>query len=237
MTIFVETVAETASTNADVKALALTGSAPEGFWLRAETQTGGVGRRGRKWESPKGNLFCSTVVHMRPGDPEPSSLSFVAGLAVHAAIRHFLPDVPMLLKWPNDVLVSDAKICGILLERVKEQVVVGIGVNVAQAPQVEGRAVTSLKEEGAVVDAIDFLDQLSREFENWVKLWREAGLARILREWEALAHPVGMTVTTSDDGGDKISGEFAGLTVDGALRLRKADGTLIAIRAGDISIG
>ena len=220
-----------------MKALALAGGAPEGFWLRAETQTGGVGRRGRKWESPRGNLFCSTAVDLRPGNPEPSSLSFVAGLAVHGAIRHFLPDVPMLLKWPNDVLVSDAKICGILLERVKDQVVIGIGVNIVQAPTVEGRAVTSLKNEGATVDASTFLDQLSKEFEKWVKIWREAGLARILKEWQVLAHPVGMTVTTSDIGDDKISGEFAGLTVDGALRLRKADGTLIEIRAGDISIG
>ncbi|WP_159647868.1 biotin--[acetyl-CoA-carboxylase] ligase [Sphingorhabdus sp. 109] len=235
--MFVETVAETASTNADVKALALAGSAPEGFWLRAETQTGGVGRRGRKWESPQGNLFCSTIVDLRPGNPEPSSLSFVAGLAVHATLRNFLPDAPMLLKWPNDVLVSDAKICGVLLERVKEQVVVGIGVNIAQAPQVEGRAVTSLKQEGAITDAAAFLDRLSKEFEAWVTLWREAGLARILKEWQMLAHPVGMTVTTSDIGGDKISGKFAGLTADGALRLRKADGTLIEIRAGDISIG
>ncbi|MEO9600595.1 biotin--[acetyl-CoA-carboxylase] ligase [Parasphingorhabdus sp.] len=230
-------MAETASTNADVKALSLTDSAPEGFWLRAESQTGGVGRRGRKWESPQGNLFCSTVVDMRPGDPEPSSLSFVAGLAVHAAIRSCLPDVPMLLKWPNDVLVSDSKICGILLERVKDQVVVGIGVNIEQAPQVEGRTVTSLSKEGATIDAAGFLDQLASAFEKWVKLWREAGLARILKEWQALAHPVGMIVTTSDDGGDKISGEFAGLTTDGALCLRKADGTLIEIRAGDISIG
>lgn len=215
----------------------MTGSAPEGFWLRAETQTGGVGRRGRTWESPQGNLFCSTAVDLRPGDPEPSSLSFVAGLAVHGAIRHYLPDVPMLLKWPNDVMVSEAKICGILLERVGNQVVVGIGVNIAQAPEVEGRTVTSLKKEGAAVEAESFLGQLSIEFEKGVKLWRQEGLARILQEWQALAHPVGMSVTTSDDGGDKISGEFAGLTVDGALRLRKADGTLIEIRAGDISIG
>lgn len=220
-----------------MKALSLTGSAPEGFWLRAEKQTGGVGRRGRKWESPQGNLFCSTVVDIRPSDPAPSSLSFVAGPAVYAAIRSFLPDVPMLLKWPNDVLVSEAKICGILLERVKDQVVVGIGVNIAEAPQVEGRSVTSMAAEGADVDAAAFLDRLSGEFESWLRVWRDAGLAHILEQWQSLAHPVGMAVTTSDDGGEKITGEFTGLAADGALRLRKTDGTLIEIRAGDISIG
>tara|TARA_R110001606_G_scaffold338990_1_gene487032 strand:+ start:2771 stop:3202 length:432 start_codon:yes stop_codon:yes gene_type:complete len=143
----------------------------------------------------------------------------------------------MLLKWPNDVLVSEAKICGILLERVKDQVVVGIGVNIAEAPQVEGRSVTSMAAEGADVDAAGFLDRLSGEFESWLRLWRDAGLAHILEQWQSLAHPVGMAVTTSDDGGEKITGEFAGLHADGALRLRKTDGTLIEIRAGDISIG
>jgi BirA family biotin operon repressor/biotin-[acetyl-CoA-carboxylase] ligase len=199
-------------------------------------QTGGVGRRGRKWESPQGNLYCSTVIDIRPADPAPSSLSFVAGLAVYQAIRCFLPDAPMLLKWPNDVLVSDAKICGILLERVKDQVVVGIGVNVAIAPEVAGRSVTSLAAEGAAIDAAGLLDILAREFESCVSLWREAGLVHILEKWQSLAHPVGTVVTTSDDGGEKITGEFAGLDADGALRLRKTDGTLIEIRAGDISI-
>ncbi len=143
----------------------------------------------------------------------------------------------MMLKWPNDVLVADAKICGILLERVKDQVIVGIGVNIAITPEVVGRAVTSLAAQGAEIDAPGFLDRLSREFEACVRLWREAGLAHILETWQSLAHPLGMAVTTSDDGGEKITGAFAGLEADGALRLRKADGTLIAIRAGDISIG
>lgn len=143
----------------------------------------------------------------------------------------------MLLKWPNDVLVSDAKICGILLERVKDQVVVGIGVNVAVAPEVEGRSVTSLASQGAAIDAAGFLAKLSSEFEACVKNWRDAGLVHMLKKWQSLAHPVGMAVTTSDDGGEKITGEFAGLNEDGALRLRKSDGTLIEIRAGDISIG
>ena len=76
------------------------------------------------------------MVDIRPGDPSPSSLSFVAGLAVYKVIRSCLPGTEMILKWPNDILVSQAKICGILLERVKDQVVVGIGVNVAVTPEV-----------------------------------------------------------------------------------------------------
>lgn len=213
------------------------GSVAEGFWLRAETQSGGIGRLGRKWESPAGNLYCSTVVDIRPGDPPPSSLSFVAGLAVYKAIRSFLPCAEMILKWPNDILVSGAKICGILLERVKDQVVVGIGVNIAVKPEVEGRAVTSLAAEGAMIDASGFLARLSETFAIVMNEWRDQGFSHILTEWQKLAHPVGSIITTSDEQGEKTSGEYAGLTADGALCLRKGDGTLIEIRAGDISIG
>ena len=174
---------------------------------------------------------------IRPGDPAASSLSFVASLAVYRTIRSFLPDADMLLKWPNDVLVSDAKICGILLDRVRDKVVAGIGVNINIAPEVDGREVTCLVDEGASVGVAEFLQTLSSEFASSVGIWRERGLLQILDQWQMLAHPVGAAITTSDEGGDKISGEYAGLTADGALRLRKADGTLIEIRAGDISIG
>ncbi|MFK7843611.1 MAG: biotin--[acetyl-CoA-carboxylase] ligase [Sphingorhabdus sp.] len=237
MTIHIETVKQTASTNADMKTLAEQGSAAEGFWLRAVRQSDGVGRLGRPWSSPEGNLYCSTVVDMHENDPAPSSLSFVAGLAVYTVIRSYLPGTEMILKWPNDVLVSQAKICGILLERVKNQVVVGIGVNIAVSPDVEGRRVTSLAAEGATTGAAEFLTRLSDIFEGFLKTWRERGFAHIQAEWLELAHPVGSMMSTSDERGEKIAGEFAGLTADGALRLRKADGTLIEIRAGDISIG
>lgn len=220
-----------------MKALAGQGSVTEGFWLRAETQSGGVGRLGRFWHSPAGNLYCSTIVDIGPRDPAPSSLSFVASLAVYDAIRSFLPDADMILKWPNDILVSRAKICGILLERVKDQVVVGVGVNIAVTPEVEDRAVTSLSAEGATIDAAGFLDRLTGVFAAYIDIWRDQGLPHILTEWQKLAHPIGSSITTSDERGEKITGEFAGLTGDGALCLRKADGTLIEIRAGDISIG
>ncbi|WP_343046076.1 biotin--[acetyl-CoA-carboxylase] ligase [Parasphingorhabdus flavimaris] len=230
-------MAETASTNADLKALAGQGAAVEGYWLRAETQSGGIGRLGRKWESPRANLYCSTVVDIRSGDPSPSSLSFVAGLAVYSVIRSCLPGTEMILKWPNDILVSQSKVCGILLERVKDQVVVGIGVNVAVTPEVEGRILTSLAAEGANIDAAGFLERLSVSFADFVRDWRDNGISHILSEWQKLAHPLGSTITTSDESGEKTTGEYAGLTADGALCLRKADGTLIEIRAGDISIG
>lgn len=233
-------MAETASTNADLKARVLNGGGQAGLWLRAEKQTGGVGRLGRKWESPEGNLYCSTMIELNPDDPAPHTLSFVVSLAVHEMLKSQLMNLtPILLKWPNDVLVDNAKICGILLERVENFIVVGIGVNVAFAPHVDDRATISIHAANGknVSDAAEVLEYLVEPFENWLHQWRSKGLAHILEHWVKFAHPVGSIITTSTADGSKLSGQFDGLKEDGALRLRKPDGALIEIHAGDVEIG
>lgn len=229
-------MAETASTNADLKQLVSQTTIDEGYWLRAEKQSGGVGRLGRKWESPVGNLYCSTIIGVRPGDPPPSSLAFVTGLAVYQVIGSYLPRTKVMLKWPNDILLDGAKVCGILLERVGDHVVAGIGVNISVAPVIAGRAVTRLNAHGAEVDAADFLNRLTVTFAEFVASWRELGLHYILDQWQKAAHPLGSAIMTSDEQGQKLRGNFAGLAADGALRLSKADGTLIEIRSGDVDL-
>ncbi|MEP3450473.1 MAG: biotin--[acetyl-CoA-carboxylase] ligase [Parasphingorhabdus sp.] len=231
-----ETVAVTASTNADLKERVLSGNVEEGHWLRAERQSGGIGRLGRKWESPEGNLYCSTVVKTDDGDPSPSSLSFVASLAVHEAMKKCVPNGQLLLKWPNDVLLNDAKVCGILLEQVGDSVVVGMGINVAVAPQVEGKVTISLHEAGAMtaLTAADFLNLLCDSFAKRLQQWRSKGAQSILSDWQEFAHQIGASLSASIDKDTRIQGEFAGLTNSGALRLKKPDGSLVEIHAGDV---
>ncbi|WP_243457163.1 biotin--[acetyl-CoA-carboxylase] ligase [Parasphingorhabdus cellanae] len=213
--------------------------AEEGLWLRAEKQSGGIGRLGRRWESPKGNLYCSTIVSCRHEYPAPSTLSFVTALAVHKAIGAHLSHKEIWLKWPNDILVSGLKICGILLERSGDAVIVGIGVNVAIAPEIDGRIVTSLHKEGSKSDltAAAFLETLAQCFADMLDLWRVSGLEAILSAWQQRAHPLGTRLSTSGVNGERLDGEYAGLSDDGALRLRKPDGTLIEIHAGDVDVG
>jgi BirA family transcriptional regulator, biotin operon repressor / biotin---[acetyl-CoA-carboxylase] ligase len=214
----------------------LGGESVEGLWLRAEQQSGGIGRLGRKWESPKGNLYCSTIVKIRDADPYPSSLSFLASLAVHDSIQACVPEGHLMLKWPNDVLLNEAKVCGILLEQVEKSVVVGVGINVAVAPKVEGRETTSLYDAGAitVLTAADFLDLLSKNFAERLKQWRISGPQSILNDWQERAHPIGAPLSASIDKDNRIQGAFAGLTDNGALRLKKSDGSLVEIHAGDV---
>lgn len=169
-------------------------------------------------------------------DPAPSSLSFVASLAVQDAMQKCVPNAHLLLKWPNDVLLNDAKVCGILLEQVNQSVVVGIGINVAVAPQVEDKVTTSLHEAGAItaLTAVDFLNLLVAGFANRLQQWRSGGASSILNDWQEYAHPIGAPLAASVDKDNRIHGEFAGLTDSGSLRLKKPDGSLVEIHAGDV---
>jgi BirA family transcriptional regulator, biotin operon repressor / biotin---[acetyl-CoA-carboxylase] ligase len=221
-------VPETRSTNDDVAARAREG-APEGLWLRADRQSGGRGRQGRDWHSPAGNLYASTLVRLRPGDPLASSLALAAAVALHETVSAFAPERRFTIKWPNDLLCEGAKLAGILLERADDAVVIGIGVNLAHHPSELDRPATSLAAlTGTAPEPRAFLEALADGFARWLGRWRE-WLARIRSQWLAAAHPIGTALSTS--AGD---GLFDGLDETGALRLRLADGSTRVIHAGDV---
>jgi BirA family biotin operon repressor/biotin-[acetyl-CoA-carboxylase] ligase len=237
--IQLETVAETGSTNADLLARLGAGEpVPEGLWRVADRQTAGKGRQGRRWLDAPGNYMGSTAVHLTPHDPAAATLSFVAALAVYEAV---LPRVPqpqgLQLKWPNDVLLGGAKLCGILLEREGEHAVIGIGVNLSDAPLIENRATDSLAAHGPAPSRDLFASELARSFDMELGRWRQFGLEPILARWLAAAHPLGTKLTIHDSAGNGISGAFAGLQADGALRLGLAEGTTRVIHAGDVTLG
>jgi BirA family biotin operon repressor/biotin-[acetyl-CoA-carboxylase] ligase len=212
--------------------------APEGLWLRAEQQSGGRGRLGREWLSPPGNLYCSTLVRIGAHDPAAHLLAFVAGLAALDTVRAILPDTSARLKWPNDVLVDGAKLAGILLERRRDAVVVGIGMNVALAPEIAGRTVTSLHDQGALaqIDAAAVLELLAPRFHARLLQWRTTDPATLLEVWCAAAHKPGEAMAVQRGSEDRIEGVFEGLSSDGALLLRCADGRIEAISAGDVHL-
>ena len=235
LTPIFEEVALTGSTNADLLTRAAQG-APEGLWLRADAQDGGRGRLGRNWESPKGNLFASTIVRLRKTDPSPASLAFVTAVAVFDAVRQIAPQIGICIKWPNDILTLDgAKLCGMLLERTSDAVVVGIGLNLVWHPENLERKVTDLLSLGATPpDAQTATEIVAEAFGRYLGVWRQSGLDPIIRYWEANAHPRGTALSVRlPDGGD-LQGLYAGLDGDGALRLSLADGSFRAIHAADV---
>lgn len=235
LTPIFEEVALTGSTNADLLIRATQG-APEGLWLRADAQDGGRGRLGRSWESPKGNLFASVIVRLRDSDPSPAGLAFVTAVAAYDAVRHMAPQVDIRLKWPNDILTHDgSKLCGILLERAADAVVVGIGLNLVWHPQNLDRKVSDLLTLGATPpDAQTALEIVAETFARYLNVWRQSGLSNIIRHWDAHAHPRGTALSAKLPDGEEVDGLYSGLDDDGALRLRLADGSIRAIHAADV---
>ena len=158
-------------------------------------------------------------------------------MALCEAVAPLLADPSGLsLKWPNDLLVGRAKVAGILLEREGETVIVGIGVNLAAAPELEGRETIALSAVGPSPNRDDFATALAASFDRELDRWRTVGLEPLLRRWRAAAHREGTPLAVHEPGGAVISGRYAGLTPDGSLLLRLEDGTTRPIHAGDVSL-
>jgi BirA family biotin operon repressor/biotin-[acetyl-CoA-carboxylase] ligase len=204
----------------------------EGDWLVAQSQSAGRGRQGRQWQSPAGNFHGSTLVMLSSGDPPAPSLSLASGLALIDAAEVAAPDALLSLKWPNDLLSGSAKLGGILLERMGDRVVAGFGINLAEAPALDGRATAALPSQ---ITPQAFAPLIAAAFARTLQAWRSK--ASLVEQWLGRAHPLGAPLTVHASPGEQVTGTFDGLEPNGALRLRLADGCLRVMHAGDVSLG
>jgi BirA family biotin operon repressor/biotin-[acetyl-CoA-carboxylase] ligase len=170
---------------------------------------------------------------MGEGDPPAQSLSLAAGLALAEAIDAAVPARALMLKWPNDVMLLGKKLAGILLERNGDRVVVGFGVNLATTPELADRRAASL---GGAITQQGFAPLIAASFGRLLGLWRHNQPRLIAQAWLARAHPVGTRLTVHGAADSTVSGSFDGLEPDGALRLRRDDGSLEVVRAGDVEL-
>jgi BirA family biotin operon repressor/biotin-[acetyl-CoA-carboxylase] ligase len=207
--------------------------AVEGDWLVALEQTAGKGRQGRSWVTKSGNFFGSTLVTLTASDPPAQSLSLVAGLALIEALDAAAPGLALLLKWPNDLLLDGAKVAGILLERQGNRVVIGFGVNLAAAPQIEGRAAAHL---GGRIAPEAFAPILAESMARMLSLWRATAPLDFSRAWLTRAHPVGTELKVHGADSAIVRGRFDGIDPEGTLRLRLPDGSVRAIHAADVTL-
>jgi BirA family biotin operon repressor/biotin-[acetyl-CoA-carboxylase] ligase len=208
--------------------------APDRVVVIAACQTAGRGRNARMWQAPQGNLNFSAL--LRPDRATTAGFwPLLAGLALHDAIAQVLP-MPqgLMLKWPNDLLLHGAKLAGILVDSamaangVPAFVVIGIGVNIATAPGIPGRATACLAEYGAAMSPKTLAAALVGQIDRWVA----EEFATIRAAWLTRAHPVG-TPLAVNSGQARIKGDFAGLSADGALLLSGHPGP---ITVGDIQL-
>ncbi len=229
------------STNAEARRLASKGEAavPDGTLVWAREQTAGRGRCGRKWHSPKGNLYCSLVLRPEAPIAEASQLSFVGGLAACDALSAIGPAGNVVqCKWPNDILLNGAKVGGLLLEAETtgksglEWLILGLGINVAShPPKVEFEA-TSLRAEGWQVDVVDCLEAFGRHFMTWANTWLEDGFAAVRKNWLWRCKGIGDRIEVRLPK-KTLKGTFKDIDEDGALLLA-AGKREIRITAGDV---
>ncbi len=214
---------------------------PAPFIILAEQQSAGRGRRGRKWVSPFAqNIYYSLVLRVDGGMRQLEGLSLVVGLAVLGALRDF-GDFEAGLKWPNDILVGNKKIAGILLELVGDpadvcHVVIGIGVNVNMivASDVD-QAWTSVRlETGCTINRNTLIIALSRSLEMYLSRHEALGFAPIRAEWELNHLWQGREVSLMA-GTHQVDGTVLGIDQQGAIRLNVA-GQEKTFSGGELSL-
>lgn len=179
----------------------------------------------------------SVTIGLRAGDPPPHSLALVAALALHDAVLEMGAPSAVRIKWPNDLMVNDAKLAGILLERSGDHAVLGMGVNIVQAPQIAGRKTVSLAAIGCSAARDQLAKALARHWSQALNDWRDGGWPdAILARWHAAAHPPGTPLTLTEGEHRGLTGKFDGLERDGALALKLDDGRRIIVHAGDVML-
>ena len=243
------------STSTEAMALARAGDGGN-MWVAALEQTDGVGRRGRRWETQRGNLAASVFTITDAPPHIAATLGFVAGLSLLDALTGLAPALAgdtaldhvegrhsrVALKWPNDLVAGTAKIAGILLQAEKLSdgrigVVAGIGVNVLSAPTARDLSATSLATLGADVSAQALFTELAEAWLDRIRIWDHgSGLSRIRSRWMDRATGIGEEVAVRV-GSDVVRGRFETIDEEGCLVVRLDDGTLRKITAGEVHLG
>ena len=229
---------ELPSTNDRLRDLAH-GGTPAFTGVVAETQTKGRGRMGREWHSPPGSGLWMSVLVRDMSDRFSGILPLAVGVAVARALERMIAD-SVALKWPNDILIGDRKVAGILCETVGEPgagIIVGIGVNL-RTP--EGGLPPDLAPGVAFLEGVSGLAMaepavarlLLGELGRWVRPVPDRLEGRLLAEWEARDCLSGRAVIL--DGG--VSGTARGVRADGALVVTLTDGREVDVRAGGVRL-
>ncbi|ADR52712.1 birA bifunctional protein [Candidatus Liberibacter solanacearum CLso-ZC1] len=229
------------STNDECMKRALSGDLGN-LWIIASRQTSGRGRGGKKWVSDKGNLYASLLLIDSISKDSLTLLSFAVSVAMHSIIASILPaEVDVKIKWPNDLLVFQRKIAGILIETLDlksglQAIVIGIGLNVEYCPKDTSYPVTSLRKEGGCIDLKSILPIFFQEIAKMLAIWKkDTGREEIMKLWRCFAYGIGNPITIKLPQ-FSISGHFVGVDDFGYLLLEEKKGCFRKIFTGDIFI-
>ena len=203
------------------------------FVVVADNQSVGRGRGAKSWSSLGGNLFANIVIPISGDISKYSQMSFVMGLVISDIVSNITPDnTKVEVKWPNDVLVNGAKICGVLLEIVNNKLSIGVGFNVKSAPVIPDYETCCLSDLGVNVDKLEILNQLIERFNQWFDAWEKQGFDVILSMWKSRAKGIGSPIKVNL-ATETITGTFVDVNGDGAIVLETDAGRKL-INSGEV---
>src|SRR5687767_5885331 len=228
------------STNTEALEQARQG-ADEGLCVVARQQTAGRGRHGRTWVSERdAGVYLSVVLRPKLGMHELPLITLMSGIAVHDTLRELgmQPDI----KWVNDVLVNDKKIAGILAETTDTSagvaVVAGIGINLTSAnfpPDLVNRATSVEDSSTTAINREDLIDLLTRRLSHYYDMLQsDNGAAQILENWRQRSSYYSGKIVRVVLENETVTGTTDGLEKNGALRIKRSDGTVAIVQAGDV---
>ena len=233
------------STNSEAIRLARSGVSGN-FVVWAHKQNHGRGSNMRSWYSGTENLTVSILLNTNARCEILSQITFVASLAVHdtvtAIFKQYKVSDKVQLKWPNDALVNNHKIAGILLEAInirqyaRNYIIIGFGINVNESPYIADKLITNCKEFcKSAIDIGFVLDKLVTYFDIYYKQWSLNGFVIIRNLWLKKAYLIGKVITINS-GNNRISGTFLDIDYSGSIRIKLAGGRIHYVSTGEIFV-
>ncbi|MBX9617630.1 MAG: biotin--[acetyl-CoA-carboxylase] ligase [Hyphomicrobiales bacterium] len=227
------------STNAEAQRLIVTGAVRGWTMITARLQHAGRGRQSRSWTSPPGNLYVSFIVpkDQRGEWRRPWLSGFAVALALANTVEDHIDDgADVRIKWPNDVLITNAKAGGILIESgaAAPFLVIGIGVNLASHPPDTRYPATHVAAHRAgSLTPLAFANRLAAHLQQMIERWLADGFTPIRAEYLKKSHRPGDPLTIGASSAAPRHGNFIGIDEEGCLCL-ECDGAFVRFAAGDV---
>ena len=235
---------EVRSTNTIAKFLSIN-DCEDGAVVISEKQTDAKGRSGKSWASPLGGIWLSIILKPILDHSKLPLITLATGVAVAKTLEKIGVENPEI-KWPNDIMIDDKKVCGILTEAVTkfntiENVIVGVGIdanlNVSDFPEELQFGTTTLKEElGREGNENLLIKIFLEEFEDIIKQFKDAKYEDILKEWRKRSYSIGKIVEVREPFNTSYDAYVLGIAKEGALVVEKIDGTLEKVISGECII-
>ncbi len=195
-------------------------------------QTRARGRKDNKWISQLGNLFLS-INYKFDINSNIFLINYLSGIVICDVVKSFLEDSnKVILKWPNDILINNKKVAGILIETESEgnkfkSIYIGAGINLKKSPDNVIYNTTSLKEEGVKkISKKEFINRITSKFNYWEKYLNENNITYILKSWMQRSCPINTEISFKNNKQEVVKGFYKGINKDGAINIKVKGKTL-----------